>query len=149
MGVAWAKKSDMALVSYVGMSSAAAASALSRLPFLLRDTLAVDEFLKPLLFTFDASHFQGCWRNILITNIIPATLDGPPVVREVILDCGRSHFALVKLQNKLQNLRKHNMKKWINEYVQFVQKKIQRAFASCFTRAWWLSSCSAMSRLKL
>ena len=46
MGVAWAKKSDMALVSYVGMSSAAAASALSRLPFLLRDTLAVDEFLQ-------------------------------------------------------------------------------------------------------
>ena len=46
MGVAWAKKRDMALVSYVGMSSAAAASALSRLPFLLRDTLAVDEFLQ-------------------------------------------------------------------------------------------------------
>ena len=48
-----------------------------------------------------------------ITIIIPASLNGPPVVREVILDRGRPHLALVKLENKLQNLRKHNKKKLI------------------------------------
>ena len=30
-----------------------------------------------------------------------------------------------------------------------IEIKINHTLASCLTRAWWLSSCSAMSRLKL
>ena len=46
----------------------------------------------------DGPDADGC------SKIVPVPLNGPPVVREVILDCGCPHLALVKLEYKLQNL---------------------------------------------
>jgi hypothetical protein len=107
MGVACAKKSDIALVTSTGISSSNTISVESELEVAATATglCCRDEVL--LFKEEEKTRKQNGTRlktKVHIVRAAPVSLDGSPVEAEVVLHGGRGHLALVKLEHKLENL---------------------------------------------